>query len=160
MTTKQIDNFDPAYRDRIRDAVWNAILEASRDPTTNMAALRNCEIYDALLQLQAIILASSKQAGSAAEMRVIGAQFGRRLRRLVAEFKKTYDRDGTPFAVLHTDEQTAIALWCNGIAPWYATVLSVRPALAWRYSGSAPNTLPVFGSTKCSRVQIVQVIGS
>ena len=113
MTTKQIDNFDPAYRDRIRDAVWNAILEASRDPTTNMAALRNCEIYDALLQLQAIILASSKQAGSAAEMRVIGAQFGRRLRRLVAEFKKTYDRDGTPFAVPHTDEQTAIALWCN-----------------------------------------------
>ena len=88
MTTKQIDNFDPAYRDRIRDAVWNAILEASRDPTTNMAALRNCEIYDALLQLQAIILASSKQAGSAAEMRVIGAQFGRRLRRLVAEFKR------------------------------------------------------------------------
>lgn len=104
MTTKQIDNFDPAYRDRIRDAVWSAILEASRDPTTNMAALRNYEIYDALLQVQAIILASSKQAGSVTEMRVIGAQFGRRLRRLVAEFKKTYDRDGAPFAVLHTDE--------------------------------------------------------
>ena len=104
MTTKQIDNLDPAYRDRMRDAVWNAILEASRDPTTNMATLRNYEIYDALLQLQAIILASSKQAASAAEMRVIGAQFARRLRRLVAEFKKTYDRDGAPFAVLHTDE--------------------------------------------------------
>jgi len=104
MTTKQIDNFDRAYRDRIRDAVWGAILEASRDPATNTAPLRNYEIYDALLQLQAIILASSKQAGSAAEMRVIGAQFARRLRRLVAEFKKTYDRDGAPFAVLHTDE--------------------------------------------------------
>jgi hypothetical protein len=104
MTTEQIDNFDLAYRDRIRDAVWDAILEASRDPATNAAPLRNYEIYDALLQLQAIILASSKQASSAAEMRVIGAQFARRLRRLVAEFKKTYDRDGAPFAVLHTDE--------------------------------------------------------
>jgi hypothetical protein len=104
MTTKQINNFDQVYRDRIRDAVWDAILKASRDPATNTAPLRNYEIYDALLQLQAIILASSKQAGSAAEMRVIGAQFARRLRRLVAEFKKTYDRDGAPFAVLHTDE--------------------------------------------------------
>jgi hypothetical protein len=104
MTTKQIDKFDSAYRDRMRDAVWNAILEASRDPTTNMATLRNYEIYDALLQLQAIILASSKQAGSATEMRVIIARFATRLRRLVAEFKKTYDRDGAPFAVLHTDE--------------------------------------------------------
>jgi hypothetical protein len=104
MTSKQIGNFDLAYRDRIRDAVWEAILEASRDPTTNLAPLRNYEIYDALLQLQAIILASSKQAGSAAEMRAIGAQFARRLRRLVAEFKKTYDRDGAPFGVLHTDE--------------------------------------------------------
>ena len=104
MTTRQIDNFDRAYRDRIRNAVWGAILEASRDPATNTAPLRNYEIYDALLQLQAIILASSKQAGSVSEMRVIGAQFARRLRRLVAEFKKSYDRDGAPFAVLHTDD--------------------------------------------------------
>jgi hypothetical protein len=104
MTIRQIDDFDRPYRDRIRDAVWEAILEASRDPATNLAPLRNYEIYDALLQLQAIILASSKQAGSAAEIRVIADQFARRLRRLVAEFKKTYDRDGAPFAVLHTDE--------------------------------------------------------
>jgi hypothetical protein len=104
MTIRQIDDFDRPYRDRIRDAVWEAILEASRDPATNLAPLRNYEIYDALLQLQAIILASSKQASSAAEIRVIDDQFARRLRRLVAEFKKTYDRAGAPFAVLHTDE--------------------------------------------------------
>jgi len=102
--TKESDNFDRAYRDRVRDIVWEAILEASRDPTTNVAPLRNYEIYDALLQLQAIILASSKQAGSPAKMRVIGDQFSKRLRRLVAEFKKAYDRDGVPFAVIHTDE--------------------------------------------------------
>jgi hypothetical protein len=102
--TKEIDVFDLAYRDRIRDAVWNAILERSRDPATNVAALRNYEIYDALLQIQAMILATSKQAGSPTEMRATGNDFAKRLRRLVAEFKKTYDREGAPFAVIHTDE--------------------------------------------------------
>jgi hypothetical protein len=102
--TKEIDVFDRAYCDRIRDIVWEAILEASRDPVTNMTPLRNYEIYDALLQLQAMILASSRQAGSPTKMRAIGNQFAKRLRRLVAEFRKTYDRDGVPFAVVHTDE--------------------------------------------------------
>jgi hypothetical protein len=101
---KEMDVFDRAYRDRVRDAVWEAIIGASRDPTTNIAPLRNYEIYDALLQLQAMILASSKQANSPAKMREIGDQFAKRLRRLVAEFKRTYDRDGVPFAVIHTDE--------------------------------------------------------
>ena len=106
MTTKakEIDVFDRAYRDRIREVVWEAIIEASRDPATNVAPLRNYEIYDALLQLQAMILASSKEAGSPTKMRAIGSQFAKRLRRLVAEFKKNHDREGAPFAVIHTDE--------------------------------------------------------
>ena len=106
MTTKakDIDVFDRAYRDRIREVVWEAIIEASRDPATRIAPLRNYEIYDALLQLQAMILASSKQANSPTKMRSIGDQFAKRLRRLVAEFKRTYDRDGAPFAVIHTNE--------------------------------------------------------
>jgi hypothetical protein len=101
---KDIDAFDRAYSDRIRDSVWNAILEASRDSATNVTSLRNYEIYDALLQLQAMILASSKEAGSPRKMRAIGVEFAKRLGRLVAEFKKTYDREGAPFAVIHTDE--------------------------------------------------------
>jgi hypothetical protein len=82
MTTKakEIDVFDRAYRDRIREVVWEAIIEASRDPATRIAPLRNYEIYDALL---AMILASSKQANSPTKMRVIGDQFAKRLRRLV-----------------------------------------------------------------------------
>ena len=102
--TKVIDAFDRVYRDRIRDVVWKAILDASRDPTTDLVPLRNYEIYDALLLLQAMILASSKEAGSPTQMRTIGNQFAKRLRRLVAEFKKNYDREGAPFAVIHTDE--------------------------------------------------------
>jgi hypothetical protein len=101
---RNIDAIDRAYRDRIRDAVWQAIIAASRDPTTKVSQLRNYEIYDALLQLQAMILASSKEAASPAKMRGIGSEFAKRLCRLVAEFKKSYDRDGVPFGVFHTDE--------------------------------------------------------
>jgi hypothetical protein len=106
MTKKahSIDVFDRAYRDRVRDAVWKAIVEVSRDPATNISPLRNYEIYDALLQIQAMILASSKESGSPTKMRTIGNEFAKRLRRLVAEFKKTYDRDGVPFDVIHSDE--------------------------------------------------------
>jgi hypothetical protein len=101
---RDIDAFDQAYCDRIREAVWKAIIAMSRDPATNVAQLRNYEIYDALLQLQAMILASSKEAGSPAKVRGIGNEFAKRLSRLVAEFKKSYDREGLPFGVVHTDE--------------------------------------------------------
>lgn len=101
---RDIDAFDPAYCDRIRDAVWDAVIAASRDPVTKIAELRNYEIYDALLQLQAMILASSKEAGSPAKMRGIGNEFAKRLGRLVAEFKESYDREGLPFGAVHTDE--------------------------------------------------------
>jgi len=104
VTPRDVDAFDRAYCDRIRDAVWQTIIVASRDPATQIAQLRNYEIYDALLQLQAMILASSKEAGSPAKMRGIGNEFAKRLARLVAEFKKSYDREGLPFGVVHTDE--------------------------------------------------------
>jgi hypothetical protein len=101
---RDIDAFDRPYCDRIRDAVWDAIIATSRDPATKVAQLRNYEIYDALLQLQAMILASSNEAGSPAKIRGIGDEFAKRLSRLVAEFRKTYERDGLPFGVVHTDK--------------------------------------------------------
>jgi hypothetical protein len=101
---KAIDLFDRQYRDQIRDAVWAAIIEAVRDPATGMVPLRNYEIYDALLQVQAMILASSKQAGSPTKVREIANDFAKRFRKHVAEFRIAYNRDGMPFDVLHTDE--------------------------------------------------------
>jgi hypothetical protein len=101
---RSVDAFDQAYCDRIREAVWDAIVGASRDSVTNTAQLRNYEIYDALLQLQAVILASSKEAGSPTKMREISSEFAKRLRRLVAELKQTYDRDGVPFGIVNTEE--------------------------------------------------------
>jgi len=99
-----IDIFDPLYRDKVRDAVWDAIVAASRDPTTGLAPLRNYEIYDALLQVQAMIIASSKQASSPTKTREIVNELAKRLRTHVATLKEAYERDGVPFEVLHTDD--------------------------------------------------------
>ena len=101
---KEIDAFDQTYCDRIRDAVWQALVEASRDPDTKVAALRNYEIYDALLQLQAMILASSKEADSPTRARETCNEFAKRLRRLIAKFRQQYRSEGLPFEVVHTDE--------------------------------------------------------
>ena len=101
---KAIDLFDRQYRDQIRNAVWAAVIEAVRDPSTGVVPLRNYEIYDALLQVQAMILASSKQAGSPTKVREIANDFAKRFRKHVAEFRIAYNRDGMPFDVLHTDE--------------------------------------------------------
>jgi hypothetical protein len=101
---KELDQFNSAYRDRIRDALWNAMIETARDPASGIVTLRNYELYDALLQLQAKLLASSKAAASPAKMREISNHLAKRLRRHIAEFKRIYDRDGIPFDVIHTDE--------------------------------------------------------
>jgi hypothetical protein len=102
--TREVDLFDPVYRDRVRDAVWAAIVTASRDPATGLVPVRNYEIYDALLQVQAMILASSKQASSPTKTREIASELAKRLRTHVAAFRKAYERDGVPFDVLHTDD--------------------------------------------------------
>ena len=103
-STRQIDSFDPVYRDKARDAVWAAIVTASLDTATGLSPIRNYEIYDALLQVQAMILATSKQASSPTKTREIANELAKRLRTHVAAFKKAYERDGVPFDVVHTDE--------------------------------------------------------
>jgi hypothetical protein len=103
-STRQIDVFDPVYRDKVRDAVWAAIVVASRDSATGLAPVRNYEVYDALLQVQAMILATSKDASSPTKTREIANELAKRLRAHVATLKKVYEREGVPFDVLHTDD--------------------------------------------------------
>jgi hypothetical protein len=57
----------------------------ARDPVTNTAQLRSYEIYDALLQLKAMILASSKKAASPAKVPGISKGCATRLRCLAAD---------------------------------------------------------------------------
>jgi len=41
----ELDTFDRAYRDRILHVVWQALIDASRDPATKIAQLCSYEIY-------------------------------------------------------------------------------------------------------------------
>jgi len=92
-----VDVFDSAYRDRVREAVI--------DPETNVAALRNHEIYDALIWIQAMFLATSKEASSPTKIRELSEQFAKKLRLKILEFKAAMEKQGSPFdAVIHTDE--------------------------------------------------------
>lgn len=101
----KIDVFDQGYRDRIHEATVKAIIEATRDPATNVAALRNHEICDALLDIQAMLLATSKEAGSPTKIRETAEQFAKKLRQRIGAFKVEFDRGNSPFAaVLHTDD--------------------------------------------------------
>jgi len=101
---KEIDAFDRAYCERVREALWKAVVDVSRDPATGVAVLRNYEVYDALLQLQAMILASSKEAQSPRRARETSEEFAKRLRQLVARYRRKYEAVGLPFEVVHTDE--------------------------------------------------------
>jgi hypothetical protein len=61
---KPAGEFDHDYCRKIQDACLKAILEASIDPATNTAMLRNAEIARALLRISATLTATSKEAGS------------------------------------------------------------------------------------------------
>ena len=105
MGQKNIDEFDSAYRDRIHGALYKAIIEASRDSATNIAALRNHEIYDALMLLQAMFLSTSKEARSPTKIREISDNYAKLLRKRIKQFRAEYEKGNSPFNdVLHTDE--------------------------------------------------------
>jgi hypothetical protein len=100
-----VDVFDSAYRDRVRDSVYKTIVEVSIDPKTNVAALGNHETYDALIWIQAMFLATSKEASSPTKIRELSEQFAKKLRVKIPEFKAAMEKQGSPFdSVIHTDE--------------------------------------------------------
>lgn len=53
------DKFDTAYCNKINEAVWNAIVAASREPVSGLSPVRNREAYSALINVMAMLLAQS-----------------------------------------------------------------------------------------------------
>jgi hypothetical protein len=97
--------FDHDYCRKIQDACLKAILEASIDPATNTAMLRNAEITRALLRISATLTATSKEARSPTQIRHLAEDYARDFRRLVAANRAELDKSSDPpFAVLHQDE--------------------------------------------------------
>ncbi len=102
---KPAGEFDHDYCRKVQDACLKAILEASIDPATNTAMLRNAEISQALLRISATLTATSKEASSPTQIRHLAEDYAKDFRRLVvanrAELNKHSD---PPFAVLYQDE--------------------------------------------------------
>ena len=97
--------FDHDYCRKIQDACLKAILEASIDPATNTAMLRNAEISKALLRISAMLTATAKEASSPTQISHLAETFAKDFRQLVAANRASMDKDGgPPFPVLHQDE--------------------------------------------------------
>ncbi len=102
---KPASEFDHDYCRKIQDACLKAILEASIDPATNTAMLRNAEISNALLRIMATMAATSKSANSPTAVRHLAEEYARDFRRLVAATQAELDKTSdAPFTVLHQDE--------------------------------------------------------
>ena len=102
---KPAGEFDHDYCRRIQSACLKAVLEASIDPATNTATLRNGEISKALLRISAMLMATSKEAGSPTQIRHLAETYAKDFRQLVTANRASMDKDGgPPFPVLHQDK--------------------------------------------------------
>ncbi len=102
---KPAGEFDHDYCRKVQDACLKAILEASIDPATNTAMLRNAEISKALLRISATLTATSKEASSPTQIRHLAEDYAKDFRRLVAANRAELNKHSDPpFAVLHQDE--------------------------------------------------------
>jgi hypothetical protein len=68
------------YQELIRDAVWKAILLATRDDATNRAYLRNRDVIFALVDVQATLASSSKTLTSPTKVSEFSDMVAERLR--------------------------------------------------------------------------------
>ncbi len=102
---KPASEFDHDYCRKIQDACLKAILEASLDPATNPAMLRNAEIAKALRRISATLTATSKEANSPTQIRHLAEDYAKDFRRLVAVNRVELDKHSDlPFAALCQDE--------------------------------------------------------
>jgi len=102
---KLASEFDHDHWKKIQQACLKAIIEASVDPTTGAAVLRNGEIAKALLRISAMLMATSKEASSPTQIRHVAETYAKDFRQLVTANRASMDKDGgPPFPVLHHDK--------------------------------------------------------
>ena len=73
-------SYDHEYQADIREAAWEAILKTTTDPETKRADIRNEDIIEALLGLQAVLLSACESARSSLTLRDWSEEFAKRLR--------------------------------------------------------------------------------
>lgn len=98
---KPLGQFDRDYADRMTKAMTGAMVEVAHDKATNVALLRNGEIYDALLTIMASILATSKETDTPRGVRLMAEAMAKDLAKRIARCREelfargVLDREGT-----------------------------------------------------------------
>jgi hypothetical protein len=102
---KLASEFDHDHWKKIQQVCLKAIIEASVDPATGAAVLRNGEISKALLQISAMLMATYKEVSSPTQIRHLAETYAKEFRQLVTADRVNMDEDGgPPFPVLHRNE--------------------------------------------------------
>ena len=68
------------YQKLVFDAAFKGIMEAVIHPETNQALLRNEDVIEALLNIQALVLHTSKEVSTPKKLRTTCEQFAKRLK--------------------------------------------------------------------------------
>jgi len=99
MTMKPLGQFDRDYADRMTKAMTGAMVEVAHDKATNVALLRNGEIYDALLTIMASILATSKETDTPRGVRLMAEAMAKDLAKRIARCREEMKGKTMPFEV-------------------------------------------------------------
>ncbi len=94
------ETVNKAYEDRVSEALFKAILEASLDKETNTAALLTGEIITACLRTIAILSATSEVTSSPTKTREFAEHCAKRLRKMVAGAKDIQAAGGLDFMTI------------------------------------------------------------
>jgi hypothetical protein len=84
-------SLDEQYRDKIRNAVWLAIVQASMTAGpdgTKVAVLKSGEVLDALTWLQATVMTTVPQASTPDGLRACTSKMAKRLRQLTRGLRR------------------------------------------------------------------------
>ena len=92
------------YQAAVREAAWKEMLLALKDPETNQVILRNEDIVEALMDIQAIMLSTSKETDSPTKLWKWCDEFSKRLRIKTAAARDSAQTQGPIGDVIHLDE--------------------------------------------------------
>lgn len=87
---------DKAYQERVNDVLLQALMVGLKDPETGIALWRTGEILNAMIDLQAMLLAGSEMS-SPAKIREFAEDVAKRIRRRTIAFKEHFAEHGAPF---------------------------------------------------------------
>jgi len=93
------------YLKRLQDALIEAVLKASIDPKTKVAAVYQGEIVTASIGLIAMFAGTSKGVDTPQKLRLFGEECDKRIRQAIKQVQEHARAGQLPFDTMHADER-------------------------------------------------------